>query len=126
MEYDKKLTLTCQKLINKSIFTKNQIEILLDYLLKKNNKIRISNREWVLLYTGKRIKKGVYFRILKQAVTNLKKIFFSMILLSYLKITSHHDITKLMSYFYEKEMNEEIENAIENIELEIERMIRGL
>jgi len=126
MRNDKKLTLTCQKLVNKSIFTENQLEILLDYLLKRNNKIRISNKEWVLLYTGKKIKKGVYFRILKQAITNLKKTFFSIILLSYLKITSHHDITKLISFFYEREMDEEIERAIEAIELEIERMIRGL
>jgi len=116
-----KFTLAYKKILSKSIFTDRQIEVLLDYLIKKDNDERISKDSYVYTFSGRRYNKGVYFRILKQSIKNINKVIFSVILLSYLEVISHDDITRLVLIL----LNSEYENLDDIVDL-IERKINNL
>jgi len=123
MSYDKEYTFLLKKIIKKSIFTEKQLKILLDYLNKRENEREISKGETVITLYGDLYKKGVYFRILKQSINNVKRVIFSLVILTYLDIISHEDITKLMTLINDMSQDEMYE-FLKKMEDLIERQIR--
>lgn len=123
MSYGKEYTFLLKKLIKKSIFTEKQLKTLLDYLSKRENEEEISKGDTVTTIYGDLYKKGVYFRILKQSINNVKKTIFSLVILTYLDIISHEDITKLITLINDMSQ-EEIYEFLQKMEDLIEKQIR--
>ena len=125
MKNGSNFTLTFKKILNRSVFTERQTEVLLDYLQKKENGEKISYEGYVITHQGRKYRKSVYFRILKQAMTNFKKVIFSVILLTHLGIISHDEISKLISIILDMETTEEaVAEIIEILERNIEKKMR--
>lgn len=120
---NEKISLLYKKILNKSIFTDRQVEVLLDYLTKKDNDERISRNSYVYTFLKRKYNKGVYFRILKQSVKNISKVIFSVILLSYLEIISHDDITRLAQILLNSEYDN-LDYVIDLLEKKIVNTIK--
>jgi|GEM_PF-3749238 len=120
---NEKFSLLYKKILNKSIFTDRQVEVLLDYLTKKDNDERISRNNYVYTFLKRKYNKGVYFRILKQSVKNISKVIFSVILLSYLEIISHDDITRLAQILLNSEYDN-LDDVIDLLEKKIANTIK--
>ena len=106
------------KLIEKSLFTHRQIQIIYNF---KNKEKR-----------PKEISSGAYYREVKQSKTKLRKLFYSILLLNLIKVINDNQTTTLNSIvdklktlednhsrYHDKEINDVI-NVIEDL---INRMI---
>jgi len=123
MTEDEKFSLLYKKILSRSIFTDRQMEVLLDYLIKKDNDERISKDSYVYTFLKKKYNKGVYFRILRQSIRNINRVIFSVILLSYLEIISHDDITKLAQILLSSEYDN-LDEIVDFIEKKIDSIVR--
>ena len=117
---DEKLTPIYQKLLNNSIFTEKQILVLLDYLLKKEVGSPISSGDQVTLFNKDKIVKGVYFRILNQAISKFKKLIYSVMLLNYLDIIDVTSIDKITSQI----MSSDDPEILDLIDKHIDKIIK--
>jgi len=117
---DEKLTPIYQKLLNNSIFTEKQILVLLDYLVKKEIGSSISSGDQVTLFNKDKIVKGVYFRILNQAINKFKKLIYSVMLLNYLDIFDVTSIDKITSQIISSDDLE----ILDLIDKHIDKMIK--
>jgi len=117
---DEKLTPIYQKLLNNSIFTEKQILVLLDYLVKKEIGSPISSGDQVTLFNKYKIVKGVYFRILNQAINKFKKLIYSVMLLNYLDIFDVTSIDKITSQIISSDDLE----ILDLIDKHIDKMIK--
>ena len=117
---DEKLTPIYQKLLNNSIFTEKQILVLLDYLVKKEIGSPISSGDQVTLFNKYKIVKGVYFRILNQAINKFKKLIYSVMLLNYLDIFDVTSIDKIISQIISSDDLE----ILDLIDKHIDKMIK--
>ena len=106
------------KLIEKSLFTNRQIQII--YNFKKKEK------------RPKEISSGAYYREVKQSKTKLRKLFYSILLLNLIKVMNKNQTTTLNSVLdklrtlennHAKYHDKEINNIINVIEDLINRMI---
>ena len=100
-----------KKLIKNSYLTHTQLEILLDYITRKQKGIRIKNLDDTTIVRGRKIKRGTYYRILKTARNKIAKTILTMILITSLDIISHHDIINIL------EKTSSLDITIENIEI---------
>jgi len=117
---DEKLTPIYQKLLNNSIFTEKQILVLLDYLVKKEVGSPISSGDQVTLFNKDKIVKGVYFRILNQAISKFKKLIYSVMLLNYLDIIDVTSIDKITSQI----MSSDDPEILDLIDKHIDKIIK--
>jgi len=106
------------KLIEKSLFTNRQIQIIYNF---KNKEKR-----------PKEISSGAYYREVKQSKTKLRKLFYSILLLNLIKVMNDNQTTTLNSILDKlrtleenntKYQDKEINNVINVIEDLINRMI---
>ena len=106
------------KLIEKSLFTNRQIQIIYNF---KNKEKR-----------PKEISSGAYYREVKQSKIKLRKFFYSILLLNLINVMNHNEITALNSMTNKLSMLEdshakyhdkEINNVINVIEDLINRII---
>ena len=106
------------KLIEKSLFTNRQIQIIYNF---KNKEKR-----------PKEISSGAYYREVKQSKTKLQKLFYSILLLNLIKVMNDNQTTTLSSIIDKlttlqdnpgKYHDKEINNVINVIEDLINRMI---
>ena len=100
-----------KKLIKNSYLTHTQLEILLDYITRKQRGVRIKNVDDSITVGKKKIKRGTYYRILKSARNKIAKAILTMILITSLDIISHHDIISIL------ERTSSLDITIENIEI---------
>ncbi|GEM_PF-6427616 len=100
-----------KKLIKNSYLTHTQLEILLDYIARKQRGVQIKNIDNTITIGKKKIKRGSYYRILKAARNKIAKVILTMILITSLDIISHHDIINIL------EKTSSLDITIENIEI---------
>ena len=107
------------KLIEKSLFTNRQIQII--YNLKNKEK------------RPKEISSGAYYREVKQSKTKLQKLFYSILLLNLIKVMNDNQTTTLNSIIdklrslednHAKYHDKETNNVINVIDDLINRMIQ--
>jgi hypothetical protein len=106
------------KLIEKSLFTNRQIQIIYNFKNKEKRPEEISS--------------GAYYREVKQSKTKLRKLFYSILLLNLIKVMNDNQTTTLNSILDKlrtleenntKYQDKEINNVINVIEDLINRMI---
>jgi hypothetical protein len=106
------------KLIEKSLFTNRQIQIIYNF---KNKEKR-----------PKEISSGAYYREVKQSKTKLRKLFYSILLLNLINVMNDDQITALNSMLnklrmlednHDKYHDKEINSVINVIEDLINRII---
>ncbi len=100
-----------KKLIKHSYLTHTQLEILVDYISKKQKGKRIKNNNDTIILEQKIIKRGTYYRILKTARSKIAKTILTLILITSLDIISHHDIINIL------EKTSSLDITLENIEI---------
>lgn len=86
-----------KKLIKESYFTHTQLQILLDYIHRKEEKIPITSQRGEVVLYNKRIKRGTYYKILDKSKNKIYKSIVTMILVTSLGIISHYDVTSLLN-----------------------------
>ena len=106
------------KLIENSIFTNRQMQIILNI---RNNEKRISD-----------ISSGAYYRESKQSKTKLKKLYYSVMLLYLLEIIDDNKLTtlnkitrqlKLIDYNHDERHTNDISRIANVIEEMVNKMI---
>lgn len=108
-----------KKLIKESYFTHTQLQILLDYIYRKERKIPISTKKDEVILYNKKIKRGAYYRTLNKSKNKIYKSIITMILITSLGVISHHDITSLLN------KTSSLDIDIENLEI-YENLIKKL
>ena len=86
-----------KKLVKESYFTHTQLQILLDYIYRKEKKIPITSQKKEVVLHNKKIKRGTYYKTLDKSKNKIYKSIITIILITSLGIISHDDITSLLN-----------------------------
>lgn len=87
---------TIRKLIKNSFFTRNQIEILVDYIIRKRKGVMIKTCENKITVGKKLISRETYYKIVRRAREKIAKTVITLMLLSILNIISQEQMMELL------------------------------
>jgi hypothetical protein len=85
-----------KKLLKNSYLTHIQLEILLDFIFKKQHRMPIKTSNDMVRLSNRTVKRGTYYRILRQARDKLSKSIITLLLATKLDIISHQDVTNIL------------------------------
>lgn len=100
-----------RKLIKNSFFTKNQIEILTDYIIRKRSGSPIKVGRNKILVGGRYIARETYYKIVRRAREKIVKTVITLMLLSTLNILSQEQVMELID-ITSQSLNHNIVNHI--------------
>ena len=115
-------------LLEKSIFTKPQLDTILISLLE-DNELKLNRK--VLLRDGKRVSKGSFIRTLRQGQKRLEKSLYTIIISEYLSIFDKNNLLniirvgELLKELQTQRINDkELQTALDQVTMAISNICR--
>lgn len=108
----------------RSIMSRKQVEAI----LKTREKKRLNKEDYIL--ENKRISKGAFYRIVKQARGNIEKAIYTILFMIYQDIITEEDVATLVAFvnlLRTNKIDEEKEDQIkEGVEEAIKKIVRQI